>query len=537
VPRSRREFLPALRQRISGALADQPAESKNLAERVRASSTGYVVPGQPYVSKWSTRRATEEGYEGNPLVYRCIEVICQHAIAQKIVLRQGDPDDGKTISEAGADPTRLLYVLNRRANPWETALTFRHRLVAQFLLSSKGVFIEVIRTESGRIGMLNLLDPDLCANVAVEKIDPQTREVIESDPIGTVQIQVPGGGYNYLPRFDPAADAITQPSSVLWVRSPHPLVLWRGMSPVQAAGMPIDLDKYARIYNRRFLQNDGRPGGLLSVKGVVKRTDMEQIQAQFSGGVDSAGRTTVISADAVSYVDTSGSPRDLMWGELSNATRKDIAMTMGVPESVMGDASGRTFDNADAEYEMFWTGRMLSLLRTLDDQLDVLTGGYDDDLYLRHDLSKVWVLGRHKRTIEDRALADYNAGTITIDEYRTIKDMKPWNVPATQSLWLPSGKVPVGPTQQITDAAAKLVPVGTAAPADPAASARAGAAEGSQIGARIAQNNNAANTLRYVASTRLPETALESSDITGGESQTVEGKQGGARGRSATEWS
>lgn len=521
----KREFLPGLRGLLSGGV-----QEKDLAQRVRASSGGYQVPGQPYTSTWNTKRATEEGYEGNPLVYRAIEVICQHAIAQKMVLRRGDPDEGPLVSPAN-DPTRLLYVLNKRANPWETALIFRHRLIAQFLLSSKGVFVEVIRTTSNRIGMLNLLDPDLCANIPVEEVDPVTRKVIFSDPIGTVQVQVPGGGYDYLPRFDPAKDAQTQPASVLWIRSPHPLVLWKGMSPVQAAGLPIDLDRYARLYNRRFLQNDGRPGGLLSIKGTVSKGTEERLQAQFNGGPESAGRTTVISADSVSYADTSGSPRDLMWGELSGATRKDISMTFGVPESVLGDASGRTFDNADAEYELFWMGRMLSLCRTLDDQLDILTGGYDDDLFLRTDLSKVYVLGRHQRAEEDRASADFKDGIRTLDEAREVKRLDPLDVPGSRVIWLPGGAIPLGSPED-TEAAAQLKTAGVAEPADPGESAQIGAARGAAIGQRINENNTDARTLRLAASNgnRAP-VALAGKALT-----DPEGEQSRARDVRAVEW-
>lgn len=528
----KREFLPALRG-LATSVMDAlygGGESKDLAQRVRASSGSYQVPGQPYVSNWNTRRATEEAYEGNPLVYRAIEVICQHYIAQKMVLRRGDPDEGPIV-HPGADPTRLLYCLNRRANPWETALIFRHRLVAQFLLSSRGVFVEVIRTKAGRIGLLNLLDPDLCANIPIEERNPYTNEVINSDPLGTVQVQVPTGGYNYLPRFDPAADAETQPASVLWIRSPHPLVLWKGMSPVQAAGLAIDLDKYARIYNRRFLQNDGRPGGLLSIKGTTDKPTMERIQSQFNGGPESAGRTTVVNADAVSFADTSATPRDMMWGDLSDASHHDIMMTFGVPESVMGDASGRTFDNADAEYELFWAGRMQSLCRALDDQLDILTGGYDDDLYLRTDLSNVYVLGRHRRAEEDRAAADLERGAITVDEYREVKELDAFDVPATRVLWVTGGKVPIGKNDSDTEAAAQLQPVGLGQAANPGTEAAAGAAQGAAIGARYAENNNDARVLRVESSRADQEPALNRKALPG-----PEGEQRRARAQPAAQW-
>lgn len=450
-----RRWLPILRRSLTGA-----PESKGLAERVLSSSAGYSVPGVPYSSDWNVRRATTEGYEGNPLVYRAIEVICDNATKHPIVTREGDPDDGPVVTD---DPTRLLYVLNRRANPWEISRILRHRLMAQFLLSSKGAFLEVVRTPSNRFGMLTLLDPDMV------RIVPSATSPIASFEITTPVAGTSSSYINYLPPFDPAADHDSQPSSVLWVRAPHPLVMWEGMTPIQAAGLPIDLDRYARIYNRRFLQNDGRPGGMIAIKGNSSPQQRELIQAQFNGGVESAGRTTVIEADSVSYVDTSGSPRDLMWGELSKLTKSDIAIAFGVPESVLGDASGRTFDNADAEYAMFWEHRMEPLLRMLDDQLDILTGGYDDNLYLRHDLSKVWVLGRHKRAEADRAAADLDRGAISIDDYREIIGRERLEVPATQVLWIPAnGKMAVGETPEISQeaAATPFAMVGGGSPPD-----------------------------------------------------------------------
>lgn len=512
-----RVWFAGIRALFMPAVTAAVQEAKGLPERIRASARAYVTPGQPYNNTWNVDRAVKEAYEGNPLVYRAIEVICQNAIAQRIIFRDGDPDDGKIISAVSEDPSRLLYVLNKRANPWETALIFRHRMVAQYLLSSRGVFIEVIRTAAGRIGMLNLLDPDL-----VDMVPSET------NPINAFRIRTPNNAtsYDYLPPFDPEADAESQPAAILWIRNPHPTVMWEGMSPIQAAGMSIDLDKYARLYNRRFLQNDGRPGGLLSVKGVGDRDQLERIQAQFQGGPESAGKTTVIQADSVSYADTSGSPRDLMWGELSSLTRKDIAMALGVPESVLGDASGRTFDNADAEYAMFWEHRMLPLLRSLDDQLDILTGGYDDDLYLRHDLSKVWVLGRHKREKVQTMFAWWQAGGVTLNEFREEAEMDKVPGHLGDVLLIPGGRIVGTDDQEIADEIAALPMLGTPAPADPALTAQAGAALGSQIGAGIAENNVNAARLRLVAGEDRVPAALEQ-----GKSAVavLEGKQSRAR--------
>jgi HK97 family phage portal protein len=510
---ARWEFMPRLRRALA------PPESKGLSDRVRASSASYLVPGIPYAQDWSTRRAVEEAYEANPLVYRAVTVMCQTALKQPMVLFQGDEKDGKKITKPDQDPTRLLYALNRRANPWETGKIFRHRLIAQYILSSRGVYVEVVRTRGGGIGLLNVIDPDLVRMVPTK-----------TDPMAGFEVTTPSGStrtYNYLPRYDPTVGAEQQPVSILWIRSPHPLVMWEGMSPVQAAGLSIDLDKYARLYNRRFLQNDGRPGGLLSVKGVVDRDTLDLIQAQFTGGTESPGRTTVIQADAISYADTSGTPRDMMWGELSKLTKEEISTAFGVPMSILTSAKGETFDNADADYAMFWELCMENLIMMVDDQLDILTGGYDDDLILRHDLSDVWVLGRHRREQQDRQAADYDRGAITLDEYRDATDRDRWNVPATSVLWVPPGRMAVSANPDSTESQ-DAADVPQAAPAGAPVAATATRTDHGAAPAGMPALDSGQDGLRMIAGARDAPgdvTALERADLLGGRDADLEGKE------------
>lgn len=488
---ARRTLAPALRRAIG-----RPVETKGLAGRARSFFRQYVIPGQPYNQAWNTDRAVKEGFETNPWIYRAVHVMACAAIARTVVIRSGDPVKGVPIG-ADADPTGLLKLLNVQANRWERAKVFRYRLIAQWLLSSRGVYVEVVRSRGGRAAMLNLIDPDQVEIMPRTMVGASGHKYV--DPIGMFRIIVndQSGPYNYLPRYDPKASFSEQPSSVLWLRSPHPTLMFRGMSPAQAAAMSTDLDRAARMYNRRFMDADGRPGGILAVKGQVSPATLEILETRFNGGPSNIGHTTAIEADAMDYVDTSNHPRDTQWSEGMDRMRKEIAMTFGVPESVLGDASGRTFDNADAEYEVFWAQTMKPLLDLLDDQLDILTGDYDDTLFLRHDCSDVWVLNRHQRELVAQAATDFAAGLITLDEYRIIAGLEPFDQPWSKVVYLPGGKVPAGKPEDLAEVA-KLQMLGNAAPADPGAAAQAGATVGTQLGVRQAENINNARSLRLV---------------------------------------
>ena len=51
---------------------------------------------------------------------------------------------------------------------------------------------------------------------------------------------------------------IIKPDNVIWIRRPHPLDPYLSMTPMQAAGVAIEVENLAKIYNRNFLVNDGR---------------------------------------------------------------------------------------------------------------------------------------------------------------------------------------------------------------------------------------------------------------------------------------
>jgi phage portal protein BeeE len=475
---ARKTWFPALRARAGTA----PSGRGSLDSRVVTGPRGYIVPGQPYATDWNTDRAVREGYQWNPWVFRCVEFVASNERARRIVLRDEDPDEGQIIeaSKQDRDQRQLLRRLNRKANEWEIAQIFRHRLVGQYMLSARGVFVEAVRSRRGGIHSLYLLDPD-----AVEPV-PGRRKRNADDPneIGVVTpiesfrvtTAVANGAprWDWRPPFDPNATAETQPSGIVWLRSPHPTIFERGMSPMEAAGLSTDLDRYARLYNRRFMMEDGRPGGVLSVKGPLDEVYEEKLQDRFRGGPGvSNARTVVIEAEDMSWADTSGHPRDMQWSETMDRTKREICVAFGLPESVVSDAGGQTFDNADADYAKAWEHCMLPIFRLLDGQLDVLTpGGFDDETYLAHDVSDVWVLGRHKRAKEDRATQDFLNGIRNLDETRDIYGLDPYDVPGTRVLWIPAAKLAVGdgkPAHDGDQEAAGALPIGngidpTAAP-------------------------------------------------------------------------
>lgn len=411
-----------------------PRALSNVATNGISSAYG----GSSTMGKWDIDHAITHGYEKVIWVFRCIDAIASNASGIPVIVRAYDDVDGSI----QRDPV-IHRLFNRRPNAYETSQQFRYRLITQLMLSRKGVFIEVVHNNIGRPHELHILPPS-----SVEPIrDPNT--------------YVSG----YRVKSATQGSVILPPNRVIWVRNkPHPTDPYAQMTPLVSAGLAADTDFLARIYNRNFLANDGRPATLINVRGQLSDENIDEMKRRFSGGVMSAGSTTVMESDGVDVQDMSASPRDAMYVEALAGSKADLLLAFGVPESVLGNASGRTFDNADAEGETFWTVTMMPLLDAVASSWDGLTiGGLYDNLLVAHDYTKVDVLQRRAQERAEQAKGEVLAGLMTIDQYLVKVGRTPFNVAGTQVLWVTPGAIPVGMTQQITQEAQDLLPVGIGA--------------------------------------------------------------------------
>lgn len=405
-------FLPSLRKDLSPALFQRKSAEMRRATAVQASQYG-----RPYLSNWDLERAVRDGYDRVPWVFRCVDVIASNAAGLDFVIRKGHHLTGDPIPRHP-----LLPVLNRQTNHYETSEVFIYRLVSQYLLSKKGVFVEVEYNRSGEPTSLQLLPPHF------------TFPIPDADTfVSAYRVQTPGQQWIDVPAMD---DLVGKPK-VLWIKKPHPLDPYSGVTPLESAGLSVDTDYYARIYNRRFLQNDGRPGGILAVKGDLDPEDAEELRRRFNSGPDGAGRTSVIEADEASWIDTATTQRDSQYTDSMKGTRDTILLAFGVPISVMGDSSNRTYSNTDAEKSIFWEETMIPHLRLIAGALDPLDG--DPELYTSFDVSAVHVLNRFDQEEEDRLKQLYGAGLITADEFREKTGRDPFDVPGSRALWINSG--------------------------------------------------------------------------------------------------
>ncbi len=189
------------------------------------------------------------------------------------------------------------------------------------------------------------------------------------------------------------------------------------MTPLESAGLSIETDWLYKMYNRNFLLNDGRPGGLIVVKGIMSEDDKSELRARYRGNINTVGRIGVIaSEEGADFVDTAIHPRDAAYIEGKKITEEEIEIAFGVPRSVLGNASGRTFDNSEMERLIFWMETMASHLQLIERPLDVLDS--DPQAMASFDISGVDVIQRAEIKRLDFLVKEVLQGLRTANEYR-----------------------------------------------------------------------------------------------------------------------
>jgi HK97 family phage portal protein len=375
--------------------------------------------GKPYKDGWDIDRAYREGMQKVTWVFRCIDAIAGNQARLPVILRKGNDQRG----EQTKDNKPLLEIFNSKSNDGENSFAFRYRISAQLLMSTRGVFIEKVRSRDGKIIALQLLPPQYTAPI------PDSKKFVQG-----FEVDMRNG-----------TKFVLKPEDVCWIRRPHPLDPYLSMTPMESAGIAIELENLSKLYNRNYLINDGRPGGLLVVRGDMEDDDKQELKNRFRGNISRTGSTTVIASEAgVDYVDTSASPRDAAYTQMREIQKNEIFAAFGVPESVIGNASGRTFSNASEELRVFWMETMAPHLHTLARALDEL----DDKYYVDFDTEDIPILILAKQERERYVMDEFQQGLISLNEYRTATGRKKVDSELADSLLSNPNLTPIANTEK-----------------------------------------------------------------------------------------
>ncbi|MCI5073510.1 phage portal protein [Oricola sp.] len=316
-----------------------PAESK-------AASYGFVAMHGAGPAAWTSASyaaLSREGFMRNPVVHRCVTLTAEAAAAVPWLAHEG----------AREVPEHELLALIDRPNQRDSRAAFLEALYGQLLLSGDA-FVE--RAGEGGGAALYLLRPDRVSVVT----DDQGWPAAVEHRAGTAKRRIPFEG----------EDGVTR---LLQLSRFHPLDDLRGLAPLEAALMALDIHNAAGAWNKALLDNAARPSGALvyapAEGGNMAPEQFERLkrdlEADYAGAAN-AGRPLVLEG-GLDWRAIGMTPKDMDFVEAKHAASRDIALAFGVPPMLLGIPGDATYANYAEANRAFYRLTVLPMVtRTAD---------------------------------------------------------------------------------------------------------------------------------------------------------------------------
>jgi len=367
----------------------QPPEAK-------ASATGRLIAfhaqGAPVWTPRDYAALAREGFQKNPVVYRCARLVSEAAASVPWLLHEG----GREL-----DDHPLLGLLARpNARQAGPALM---EAVYGYLQVSGNAYLEAASVD-GEIRELHALRPDRMKVIPGADGWPEAYEYTVS-------------GRSV--RFDQAAGPGETPP-VLHLSLFHPADDHYGMGPLEAAGTSLDLHNAYGAWNKALLDNAARPSGALVYEGEgsLSLDQFERLKSELEEtyqGAANAGRPLLLEG-GLSWQAMGIAPRDMDFIEARREAARDIALAFGVPPMLLGIPGDNTYANFAEANRALWRHTVLPLVnRTAQALAHWLGPAFGETLALSYDADAIDALSSDREALWARLEA---ASFLTDDEKR-----------------------------------------------------------------------------------------------------------------------
>jgi len=387
--------MATLRERVAQFFGGQSLERKEFPMVMYQGVAAYNS------SKYTYQRLSQEGYQQNAIVYRCINEIANGAAAVKFKVFDGD-------TQIENHP---LEVLLNRPNPQMAGSEYFQALYSYLLLDGNSY---ALRTDvNGRPAELHILRPDRMT------ITPSKTQI-------PANYQYKVGG-QVVAQYD--VDQETGASDIKHIKMWNPLDDYYGLSPISAAAVDIDQHNLAARHNVNLLNNGARPSGAIVFKpkddaGMPVQLSESQRQqlhtdlnARFAGP-DNSGRAMLLEGD-FDWKEMGLTPKDMDFLELKNMSARDIALCFGVPSQLVGVPDAQTYANVqEARLALYEDTIVPLMMRMQSDLNEWLAPSFGDSIQLKYDLDSIPAMAERRRRIYDNVINAVREGIISRNEAR-----------------------------------------------------------------------------------------------------------------------
>ncbi|MFY0511810.1 phage portal protein [Streptomyces anulatus] len=352
--------------------------------------------------------AEARGYSNSAVAYRCVAAIADNGSSVPLVVRRPDG------SEIEGHPVAHLF--NKRPNPLMSARVFKSLLLQQGELAGQA-FVWLDRGETG-------LGPVTEMHIVFDQVDvvvdkPLAQRPTTADVIGFVIRRADGVQVPVLPE------------EMLWLRYPHPFDPLGCLAPWKAARHAVDMDAYAREWQRSSYKNGATPSGVVYV-GEMGDTEFTATKAAWRSsmqGAANAGKNLLVrgtpgsqGTGGIGYQRITLTAEEMDYLESRVANADEVAMAFGVRRDVL--TGGSTYENQTAAVAALWSQTIKPKLEIIGSEIDRVLLPSDAE-EAEFDLSGVTALQEAQDSVANRTRASVYSDTLTIDEARAELGKEP----------------------------------------------------------------------------------------------------------------
>jgi len=207
-------------------------------------------------------------------------------------------------------------------------------------------------------------------------------------------------------------DPITGNSNMRLIKTFNPCDPWRGLSPIEAAALSIDLHNDANTWNANLLRRGASSDLLVTAKAAMSDKSLSRLKAQFEEDMSGARNVKAVTliegvGDQVTVDKIGFSARDMSWIEGLHVSAHEVAIALGgsTMPFLLGLSDGAmTYSNQETARLAFWDTFVLPLLlMVFRDELNAwLMPRYGDGLELDVNLDQVPALEPRRREMWER---------------------------------------------------------------------------------------------------------------------------------------
>lgn len=292
----------------------------------------------------ATFASSATDYARHAWVHKAVKVLADNICPLPVRIVEGEGEEQKPL------PKHPISVLLANPNKAMSAADLWRAWSTDLMLGGEEG-MEVVRSQSG--ARVLELWPRQPHAFSVKPLDSRYMEV-DSYKIDD------GHGQPYM----------LTPDQFIHFRFYNPMNPWRGLSPIGAIRMSIQIDQFSQAWSRMFFKNSARPDfAIIAPEGVTKseKDDIKtQLKEQHSG--EHAHEALILEKGVADIKPLNFPPKDMEWVEQRKLSREEIGAIFGVPDEVMG--WGRdTYENFDTAARVLWTITIIPILGMRDSAL------------------------------------------------------------------------------------------------------------------------------------------------------------------------